>query len=133
MVPWDLDRTFGDHWHGYFGEARLPVLLGTRQAPVGTGWNRLADRFLSEPTLRARFLERLGELLETEFTTEKLFPILDRYESDIGLEAVLDRRRWGGASADLHQGIGELKRYVVERRAYLLSELRQSRRSELLR
>lgn len=124
VVPWDLDRTFGDHWHGTFSETRLPILLGTRQSPSTTGWNRMAERFLSEPTLRARFLDRLAALLEKEFTAEKLFPVLDRWESEIAPEASMDRQRWGGGSSqDIRSGIAQVKRYIQERRAYLLSEL----------
>src|SRR6185369_15093621 len=33
LIPWDLDRTFGDHWDGGFDDARLPILLGTRPLP----------------------------------------------------------------------------------------------------
>src|SRR5262245_55798302 len=33
VVPWDLDRTFGDHWNWSFDVAELPVLLGTQQMP----------------------------------------------------------------------------------------------------
>jgi hypothetical protein len=128
VVPWDLDRTLGDHWQGSFDEAHLPVLLGTRQLPGVTGWNRLADRFFSDPALRSRFLNRLAELLQKEFTAEKLFPILDRLESDIGPEAMLDRRRWSGP-ADLHSGMDELKSYIKQRRAYLLSEVGKLRRN----
>ena len=133
VIPWDLDRTLGDHWHGSFAEAHLPVLLGTSQLPGVTGWNRLMDRFCSEPTLRSRFLSRLGELLEQEFTPQKLFPILDRLEDDISLEAALDRRRWPGPAADLHSGIAEVKRYIEQRRAYLLSELAKLRRNQAQR
>src|SRR5262249_27389925 len=46
-VPWDLDRTLGDHWNQSFDEARLPLLLGTQHIPGVTGWNRLQDRFVS--------------------------------------------------------------------------------------
>jgi spore coat protein H len=130
VVPWDLDRTFGDHWHGSFEEARLPVLLGTRQFPGVTGWNRLADRFFSEPALRARFLDRLEELLEKQFTTEKMFPVLDRLEFEIGPEAALDRRRWPGPTGDLHSGFAQVKRFIERRRAYLLRELKDLRRNE---
>src|SRR6266568_4497913 len=130
VVPWDLDRTFGDHWHGSFEEAHLPLLLGTRQLPGVTGWNRLADRFFSEPVLRARFLDRLEELLEKEFTTAKLFPVLDRLEFEIGPEAALDRRRWPGPTGDLHSGIAQVKRFIERRRAYLLRELKDLRRNE---
>ena len=45
--PWDLDRTFGDHWNGGFQEFGLPILLGIRRAPGITGWNRLLSARLS--------------------------------------------------------------------------------------
>ncbi len=127
VVPWDLDRTFGDDWRGPFDQARLPILLGTRQTPGTTGWNRLEDRFFSDATLRARFLKRLEELLEKEFTAEKLFPVVDRLESDISADAAMDRERWPGDTPDLHSGIVELKRYIQQRRAYLLGELGKAR------
>ncbi len=131
VIPWDLDRTFGDHWNWSFTEARLPALLGTREAPGITGWNRLQDRFLSDPSLRGQFLDRLEELLEHEFTTEKLFPILDRLETEIGPDAALDRQRWSsmGPPADLHEGIAQIKRFIEQRRSFLLKELPKLRRN----
>lgn len=125
VIPWDLDRTLGDHWSGGFDTANLSTLLGTRRLPSVTGWNRLQDRFFSEPTLRARFLRRLGELLEKEFTTEKLFPILDRFESSLAEDAALDRRRWSGGSGDLRSGIAEVKSVIQRRRAFLQAELKK--------
>ncbi len=127
VVPWDLDRTFGDHWNGSFDEVALPVLLGTRAMPGVTGWNRLADRFFEEPTLRGRFLERLSELLEKEFTPETLFPVLDKFESEIGREGDLDRKRWPGPTSDLHSGIAQVKRVIQGRRDYLLKEVARLR------
>lgn len=130
VVPWDLDRTMGDHWDRSFDQANLPILLGTRQRPGVTGWNRLQDRFFSDATLRSRFADRLQELLEQEFTKEKLFPIVDRLESEIGADAALDRRMWPSQTPDLHSGIVQLKRFIERRRAYLLSEVPKLRRNE---
>lgn len=132
VLPWDLDRTFGDHWSHSFNHANLSILLGTRQAPAVTGWNRLQDRFLSEPALRAQFLDRLAELLEKEFTADKLFPVLDRLESDIGPEAALDRRRWPGPAGDLHSGIAGVKSFIERRRTFLQNELTQLRQARPL-
>jgi spore coat protein H len=126
-IPWDLDRTFGDHWNNSFDRADLPILLGTRKLAGITGWNRLEDRFFSEPTLRARFLNRLAELLEKEFTSERLFPLLDQLEAQLGAEAELDRRLWPGPTGDLHNGIAGVKSYIERRRAYLLNELKNLR------
>jgi spore coat protein H len=133
VVPWDLDRTFGDHWHSSSDTARLPILLGTRRAPGVTGWNRLQDRFFSEPTLRAQFMDRLERLLDEEFTAEKLFPVLDRFESELGPEAALDRRRWPGPAEDVHGGMAGLKRNIERRRAWLQDQLRQLRQAKLPR
>ena len=127
VLPWDLDRTLGDHWRGGFDAANLSLLIGTRRLPATTGWNRLQDRFFSEPVLRTRFLDRLDELLEKEFTPEKLFPVLDRLESDLGSEAVLDRRRWPGPDEDLHNGIAGVKSFIQRRRAFLQAELKKLR------
>lgn len=123
VIPWDLDRTFGDHWQMRFDETRLPVLLGTRASPGVTGWNRLEDRFFSEPALRSRFLDRLSELLEKEFTTEKLFPILDELESQIAPAAELDRMRWPSPAGDVHAGIAAVKSFIEQRRAYLRKQV----------
>jgi spore coat protein H len=130
IVPWDLDRTFGDHWNMSFTVAQLPVLLGTRRYPGVTGWNRIEDRFFSEPTLRARFLDRLAELLDKEFTAEKLFPVLDQLQADIATEATMDRRKWPTPDPDFRQGIAQVKEFIQRRRAYLLNELPQLRQQD---
>ena len=128
VVPWDLDRTLGDHWHGPFDEAQLPLLLGMSPLPGPTGWNRMEDRFLNDRTLRARFLNRLEELLQKEFTKEKLFPVLDRLEDEISPEAALDRQRWPAPAADFHNGIAGVRSYIERRRAFLLHEIARLRR-----
>ena len=127
-IPWDLDRTLGDHWHGHFDESALPLRVGTSTLPGPTGWNRMYDKFFRNPALRARFLDRLEVLLKEEFTREKLFPILDQVESELRADVMLDRRRWPNRDAgDLHQGIQEVKRYVENRRVYLLREIKEQR------
>lgn len=123
VIPWDLDRTLGDHWDWSFTQAQLPPWLGTSGAPGITGWNRLQDCFFRDPLLRARLAERLAALLSNEFTPEKLFPILDKLEAEAGEDAVADRRRWPGANADIHTGIEGVKRFIEQRRAYLQSQL----------
>lgn len=127
VVPWDLDRTLGDHWNWSFDEWELPIALGTRRNPGVTGWNRLQDRFFSSPKLVARLRDRLEFLLGSEFTTEKLFPMLDQLEAEIGPDVALDRRRWPGPAGDLHSGIRGVKRFIENRRTYLHEELAKLR------
>ncbi len=128
VIPWDLDRTFGDHWHMTFDEAQLPVLLGTRASPGVTGWNRLEERFFTEPKLRLRFLDRLSELLDKEFTTAKLFPVLDQLEAETTAAAELDRALWPSPAGDLHGGIAGVKSFIERRRGYLQNEIPKLRR-----
>jgi len=126
-VPWDLDRTFGDHWSQSFDETALPLALGTAELPGPTGWNRLYDKFFKEPALRARLLDRLEALLQNEFTREKLFPLIERWEAGIRADVELDRRRWPTRQNDLRAGVAELKRYIDERRTYLLRAVTKER------
>jgi spore coat protein CotH len=102
-------------------------MLGTKSSPGVTGWNRLENRFFSEPGLRAKFLDRLSELLNTEFTTAKLFPVLDKLEADIAPAAELDRLRWPGPAGDLHDGIAGVKSFIERRRAFLQAEIARLR------
>ena len=126
VVPWDLDRTFGDHWRGGFDRADVPLFLGVRSLPGPTGWNRMADRFFSDATLRTQFVNRLEELLRDEFTPQKLFPILDQYEMQLASAASRDRKRWGGAD-NLHEGIAEVKAFIQHRRGFLVREIAKLR------
>lgn len=127
VIPWDLDRTFGDHWNQSFGEAQFPLLQGTHTLPGITGWNRLEDKFLSVPAFRTRFLNRLSELLAKEFTTEKLFPILDRYQAALATDATLEYRRWPRYNGSFQEGIAGVKAYIEERRDFLLGEIKRMR------
>jgi spore coat protein H len=134
VVPWDLDRTLGDHWMGSFNAADLPLRLGTKAQPATIGWNKLFDAFYKEPALRKRLLDRIDELLQTEFTKEKLFPILDRWESQISADVALDRKRWpNGNGNDVHAGIAEVKQYIEHRRVFLFREIEAERPSTAVR
>jgi len=128
VVPWDLDRTLGDHWAGPFDAADLPLQLGTHAQPGTIGWNKLFDALYNEPVLHKRLLDRLEVLLKTEFTKEKLFPVLDRWESEISTDVALDRERWPNRGAEnLHVGIVGVKRYIEDRRTYLSREIKAQR------
>jgi len=131
VVPWDLDRTLGDHWAGPFDCADLPLRLGTRAQPGTIGWNKLFDAFYKEPTLRKRLVDRVELLLQKEFTEEKLYPILDRWESAIAADVAQDRKRRPNPGADdLHTGIAGVKKYITDRRAYFSREIKRDGAAE---
>jgi spore coat protein H len=127
-TPWDVDRTFGDHWSWSFEVVDLPVLLGTREQPGVTGWNRLADRFLREPEYRTRFLNRLESLIQTEFTPERLYPVIDRWAVEIAADVVTDRAKWRGAAANFNGSIVQVKRFIEQRRTHVRQEIASLRR-----
>ena len=136
VLPWDLDRTLGDHWDWSFGRADLPIELGTEVAPGVTGWNRMKNKFFSHPELRKKLADRLEALLKTEFTAEKLDPVIAELHAAINAEAALDYKRWPNPSGatwwrnehtGLDQSIQTVKQYTRDRREFLLTALPQLR------
>ena len=75
-----------------------------------------------------RFLNRLEELLEKDFTVAKLFPMLDQYETQLAAGAARDRKRWPGPAEHLHDGIAEVKGFIHHRRTFLQREIARLRR-----
>jgi spore coat protein CotH len=139
VMPWDLDRAMGDHWDWSFGRADLPVELGTSQMPGVTGWNRMMDKFFSHPELRKRLANRIEELLEKEFTPEKLDPIIDEMHAAMKPEAELDYRRWPNThgtewwrneNIGLEKSVQVVKQFVRDRRAFLKGEVAKLKRPE---
>ena len=122
MMPWDLDRTLGDHWSFGFEEFQLPVHLGTSALPGPTGWNRILDALFADAVLKKRLEAKLAELLKTTFTEERLGARIDALRRELSTEAALDRQKWGGAG-DLETGMEELKQWIARRRGFLLGEL----------
>jgi spore coat protein H len=132
VLPWDLDRSMGDHWDWSFGRADLPIALGTREMPGVTGWNRMADRFFSHPELRKRLADRIEKLIETEFMPEKLDPIIDELHAAMKPEAELDYRRWPNTQGmswwrnekiALAESVDTVKQFIRDRREFLRNEI----------
>ena len=132
ILPWDLDRSLGDHWDWSFGRANLPIELGTEQRAGITGWNKMMDRFFSNAELRKRLADRIQQLMETEFTIEKLGPVIDRMEQSLGADAALDYQRWpshGGMGmyrndrVPLKRSVQVVRQFIEDRRAFLQQEL----------
>jgi hypothetical protein len=65
----------------------------------------------------------LQELIEKEFTTEKLFPVVDRLAMEIGPEAELDRKLWPGPAQGYKEAVEGVKQFIKDRRAFVLIEL----------
>lgn len=148
MFPWDLDKTWGDFdgaspeydWHtmpltyGMNGDRdQGGGLFRPRTSPWGsTSWWRPGGYFsgplLANPQFRERFLKRLREVCETEFTEAKLLPVINDLERRLAPE-VRFRAQVSGQDetqelARFERHIESFRRQVKLRREFLLGELR---------
>jgi hypothetical protein len=146
LIPWDEDKTWGDYdgasaRYDWFG---LPLTYGMNgdEPPSGGGnwggggfgpgmWWRPGGWFsgplLAQPEFRARYLKRLKEFIETEFTEAKMRLIIDDLAKRLEPE-VRHRAEIRGSTAEslLRQFRGDMdsfRRQVTGRRAFLLKEL----------
>ncbi|MGE0708515.1 MAG: CotH kinase family protein [Planctomycetota bacterium] len=141
VIPWDLDRTWGDHFEGD-GHDSDPILLGTEACQVGgkrRWWNRLRDRFLSVPGFRHRLHQRIQELLRGPLEPGALIHEFRNRIAAARPALLEDRVRWGAyervsAGEDgedvfrrgackpalfLDQGLEVLERYTRQRATFL--------------
>jgi hypothetical protein len=96
----------------------------------------MLDRFMSHPQLRTRLANRIEELLEKEFTPEKLDPVIDQMHGAIKAEAELDYRRWPNADGmewwrnekvGLDASVKTVKKFIRDRREFLRAEVARVR------
>jgi len=175
IIPWDEDKTWGDYdgaspqydWYGmplsYGMAGDQPKMkfaerfLGSSGPHGGQMWWRQPGWFsgplLANPEFRKLFKARLRELLETEFTPEKMEPLFARMERALEPEiryratTVSARQRDGSAvdrnetldassppQANLESSLerfqrhmGSFRRQVQFRREFLLKELVRER------
>lgn len=145
VLPWDLDRTWGDHVEGP-GYASAPVTQGTFEDRIGgerNWWNWLEDRFLSVPANRRRLHERVLELV-SEVPAARIERVIVERARALRGEILLDRARWGAyahgeepdsyvagpfAPGDLDGAVAQLTEYVKNR----LRSLQRGCRLELHR
>jgi CotH kinase protein/Lamin Tail Domain len=127
-----------------------PILTGSHQHPKWKGgiWNKLTDRFLARDDgkvrpeyddpytkpLRTAYLAKLRGYLDSFYTTENLYPILDSYKALINDDGLADADRWRGYArsgmqgewifpGDFDRDYNRMKDYVAQRRAYLYQEI----------
>ncbi|MBL0388262.1 CotH kinase family protein [Tumebacillus sp. ITR2] len=67
-IPWDYDGTWGRNLRG--------ERLRADYIPI-TGYNSLTARLLAVPKFRVRYKRRMEEVLETEFTADRLTPLIE--------------------------------------------------------
>lgn len=111
IIPWDYDATWGIDIHGR--PARLD------RVPV-KGWNKLSHRLLSTPAIRDRYRRRFREALDGPLSPDGVHPLIDQLGAALGPWVSKDPFLRG---SDYDAEVERLKRWAVERRALLLTEL----------
>lgn len=111
IIPWDYDATWGIDIHGR--PARLD------RVPV-CGWNHLSNRLLSVREIRQRYRKAFFQAMEGPLSPDALHPLIDKLCAAVGPKLRKDphlrRRNFEGE-------VARLKRWAVDRRALLLTEL----------
>lgn len=112
IIPWDYDATWGIDIHGR--PARLD------RVPVG-GWNKLSHLLLTTPEFRERYRAEFRNLLDGPLSPDVIHPLIDRMSQAVGPWLRKDphykRKR------DFEGEVDRLRRWAVDRRALLLTEL----------
>ncbi len=147
MYPWDQDKTWGFHdgIRGYDVFVDMPVTMGMEgDVPPGTkrgqptpnwfGFNSIWWRpggafsrpLLANPQFRKHFLARTREIIDTVYTEEVFFPIIqalgERLEVDVKLRAELHKQDPKQAVAHLQRNLDALRNHLTKRRVFLLAQ-----------
>jgi spore coat protein CotH len=147
IYPWDQDKTWG-FYDGIQGSAvffDMPLTFGMAgDAPPGSPRNRPSPQFfgggapwwrpggwfskplLANPQFRKHFLARTREILDTIYTEEVFFPIIDamgeRLKDEVRIRAVAIKENPDSASLRLERNLRSLKDHLVKRRRFLLEQ-----------
>jgi hypothetical protein len=144
FYPWDEDKTWGEYdgWEqavlfnmpltfGAEGDHPPGEASGRPSTSYGFGqWWRaggyISRPLLANPTFRKHFLARVRQLLDTEFTEERLFPLIDGYRNRLAQEityrAEVKKEDPQTANARFESNLASLKELVRKRRAWLLEQ-----------
>jgi hypothetical protein len=147
MYPWDQDKTWGYHdgIRGYEVFYDMPLTFGmagdrppgwpkNQPAPDGFGfgsiWWRPGGHFskplLANPQFRKLFLARTKEILQTVYTEEVFFPLIDkmgdRIKEDVKIRAELLREDPKRSAEHLRRNLDSLRDHLTKRRRFLLNQ-----------
>ncbi len=151
MYPWDQDKTWG-YYDGLPDDQvffDMPLTYGMEgdqppgrsgDSPAGGGsrrgfggrpmWWRRGGEFsrplLANPQFRAVFLSRTKEILETIYTQDVYFPLIDemaeRLKDDLMLAAKSYGEDFENVAARLEKNVPSLRTHLLKRREFLLEQ-----------
>ena len=148
LYVWDQDKTWGDY-DGYDNGGilfNLPLTFGA-EGDKPPGWNRqrpptgfmqpgmpmwwraggwISKPVLANPVFRQHFLARIKDLLDKEFTEERIFPLIDqlrdRLQPEVRFRAEAAMENPAAAQKHFERDLASLKEFVTKRRAWLLKQ-----------
>ena len=105
--------------------------IGRWLSPGGMGTNKYTDNALfialmDNNTFRDRFLTYMGEMMATEWTTEKVIEKFHTRYDELMTEMPRHGERWGMSRSSFESQIEELVDYARTRPARLLSSSRRA-------
>jgi spore coat protein H len=122
VMPWDYDLSFGRNWNDHCDGLCDDLSEGTSIKGSNQMLNELSRRVFNNPVYIDRLRDKLLQLLETEFTEEKLFQEIDTYYEEITPLAHMDTRKWP-TDEEFERERDRLKDWIRRRRHFLFKEL----------
>ena len=149
LYPWDEDKTWGEYdgWERTGLLLNMPLSLGMEgdkppgwrgnrppagfMGPVGnTPWWRpggwISKPLLANPVFRKYFLARIKELLNSEFTEARLFPLVEQYrdrlKEEVRFRAQIHKDDPASALQHFEANLTSLKDFITKRRQWLLDQ-----------
>ena len=141
IYPWDEDKTWGDYDGASprFNWYTMPLTMGTAdgawQGGGGANWWRpggwFGARLLTNPEFRRRFLARLEEICETEFTEARFRSVIDeleqRLDPEIAVRAEAMRISPSQARREFRSDMESFRLQLLNRRKFILAEMAKQR------
>lgn len=120
VIPHDFNEAFGveEGGRGFGlggGGATVDPLIGLADSS-----KPLRSRLLAVPALRAKYLDYVRQIAERGLDWNRLGPVVARYQTLIEPAVKADTRKLSSFD-EFKSGVGPLRSFVEERRAYLLN------------
>lgn len=145
FYPWDEDKTWGefDGWEQAGLLYNMPLTFGAEgDHPPGEAPGRPSTSYgfrewwraggyvsrplLANPAFRKMFLARVKQLLDTEFTQERLFPLVDsfreRLQDEVRYRAQVKKEDPARDEKRFESNLASLKEFITKRRQWLLDQ-----------
>ena len=145
LFPWDEDKTWGEYdaWERGGMLYNMPLTYGSEGdhppgEPAGrpsanygfrTWWRAggyISRPVLANPIFRKFLLSRIKQLLDTEFSEARLFPLIDRFRDRLAEEvqyrAQVVKEDPDRAQKKFESNLASLKEFVTKRRQWLLEQ-----------